>query len=1170
MLTSTLVLLPVFAATTGQLPDELDLLRSLSRTPQVVLLLDRSGSMGNGADTTNCVAFAKQYKAVSPGFGLPPIVQPSDLVLDKNEVMRASLTGCVLPDDGILDKWADQVNFSVLQFPEGGLSNGVRASFGSNLSQLQDAVHAVGVGGGDTPMTRGLRNAGRYFGEYFNDGNTLSCRPNFIVFLSDGNPNGGAATFSSACDATVLDVGAGSPWLGSQYLYNNDDQLCSLSEVQNVTTYSIGFGADGSFDPGNLSNVATFGGGEYFFAKDAAGLDLAFESIISSIVDRSAVFYSSPAVQRSGLFSGNYVYLSGYKPVVRGRWRGNVKKLCLFPSLGDTGTYDPDDTSCMFRWNADEAKLYTNPFAVDQWNSTLTPTTTADIGGAGHRLLCGTSAPGTCTNGIGPAGGTPTGAIRPRNIVTWRPGTTAYVPVQPDSWAAADAWVSEGDRISYINQLHGYTFDADAAGNPVKVDEWPIGDAIHAPTVLLPYGDCETAGNCYVVIATNGGTLNIIDAATGSETTALIPGEAWTPNNVSDHRLADIADQPASEVSHRYYIDGGIRLYHNDTDADGVIDVTETAALIFGLGRGGRAYYMLDVRLLGADDGVLSADRTPIRPLQFTAGTEYAEMRHTWAAPWIGRALVGDDAMNVAVFPSGHVPQFDAPTTGVPAAAQLPASIPDAPVGVTCAAAAVASGFDATSCAWLFPGGYPDPAPLSIPVGPFKYDNATAYRLRFDTFDIDPNDTLYVQDGQGRLAAAITGNGEAAETWSQGLDLNGWTPWVYGGEIMLTAKTSGPPATTDVGFNVAEIQYRQKVPAGTAAHNPTVYVVDLDWWNSAPRNFAAGASAGGLVVRFARDCDGANCVDAATEGASDLRYMTCPVSAEPSVYTEGEKLSAIYWADECGQIFKGWLVNGPGGDTWKAKRLLFLNNPAIAPTMNVQTSKGQSRNWRKLFRRLDLVASTCPGQKVVGVYFGTGNVQRPAADDELNGAPANFGTVGDRDVVGVVWDDDSIANIDLTDLADVSGVGKVEARLLFNPPDDDTEKKYGWYWRLEENERMLRDPLVFKGTAYFKTFVSTSTASECVNAAGTDRVYAVDNCSARAEVAAAATATPEDRVAWEDSVDVGGDLIILTPKNAAPIVTHGNIAKSQQASVTPQDETRRIPFIYHWRIPRGY
>ena len=212
-----------------------------------------------------------------------------------------------------------------------------------------------------------------------------------------------------------------------------------------------------------------------------------------------------------------------------------------------------------------------------------------------------------------------------------------------------------------------------------------------------------------------------------------------------------------------------------------------------------------------------------------------------------------------------------------------------------------------------------------------------------------------------------------------------------------------------------------------------------------------------------------------------------------------------------------------------------------------------------MFRKLDLVASTCPGTRVVGVYFGTGDVQRPSAQDGLRDPSLNNG----RDVVGVLWDTPSLPSaLTIDDLEDMTTVSTKDARLMA------ASGKRGWYMRLDDDESMLRDPLVFEGTAYFKTFKPTRFAAECTRTTGVDAVYAVNNCSAQAVVDADGdrSYSASERKAWTGSTDVGGNLLVVTPKRGAPIVSHANLTRQDKAQLK-KSRNVNVPRIYMWREP---
>lgn len=1201
--------LAVASLATAQYPDALDHLRAGDVVPQVGLLLDRSGSMGWGDAASDCTWFAQacpgghpdslwgwnycrpdcpceDYKGdcdsdaecqsgycahdVGTRYGQGssmdvcepnPNGNPSvaTTILDKSQQMKAALVGCRSADDGIIDKWASRVNFSVYEF---GSSTALKVPFDSDKASLEAGIMAIPASGA-TYMTRGIHDHAKYFQNYFTGDNSLGCRPNFLVMLSDGNPNGGATTFQLDCSAPVESkyVSSSQPWWGSDYINRNEDILCRVPGEQDIKTYTIGFGQPGDFSPTNLQNIADYGDGDYYYASDREQLNAAFEQIISSIVSRSALFFAPIAVQADSLFSGNYAYAASFKPQEGGPWRGTVKKYCVVPPLATNGSYDVSVDTCLFV-SPDGTTLETNPRATDLWTGDRT--VAADIGGAGDVVIrqLGTVAGG---NPVAPYWGH-------RKIVSWRAGSSGYVSVDPSNWSASDSQTNGCNHKRLLNRLHGYTYDADCTtGDPISVDAWPLGDPVDFAPVLLTYGPCHDAqeiaipGNCYVAVGMNDGMLHIFDSADGSETSALIPAEVWGNNGISASGLGEIQNQPNLSRTHRYFVDGVPRLYHVDADADGVIDASETAQLVFGLGRGGRAYYKMDVSKLAS--GALSSQDNAVYPLTFQPGTALQELQDTWAAPWMGRLRQTQGLFDVAVFPSGHIANFDFQlgTPEVPYVASTPRPDFNNPNNVSCAGAGglaamngqpdswcQASWFNncASSGACYDAGGTPLDLFTTVRAVHPTYQ-AGAVRLSFASFDIDPNDVIRIEDMSGAVVGEYSG---------QQLS-NSFTPWVYGDHLVIRLITDGVD-TSHQGFIINALEWvaadgsAQSASQGPGRysnfrlgvdHRPTIFVADLARWNSsAPKAFTDSVDGGGLIMRFTNDCNGIDsdrCIDA--NDSPDLQHMVCPISAEVSAYAEADELRALYWGDECGQIFKAWTPDG--GDLWKVKRLVNLNGGQIAV----------DQNHRKLFRRLDLVLSGCAGERAVGVYFGTGNVQGPTSKSDLQDAAVTNG----QDIVGVIWDIDRLpSGLTEADLEDVTAGTALTATQMLQ------QGKYGWRVDLADNERMLRDPLVFDSVAYFKSFEPTTAAAECGGSSGIDRIYALNNCTGEAvrDTDGDGVLNPaSEREVWSGETEVGGGLFFYTPKDSPVLVSHADISQRQSGQLNTRQRSR--PGLYLWR-----
>jgi hypothetical protein len=451
----------------------------------------------------------------------------------------------------------------------------------------------------------------------------------------------------------------------------------------------------------------------------------------------------------------------------------------------------------------------------------------------------------------------------------------------------------------------------------------------------------------------------------------------------------------------------------------------------------------------------------------------------------------------------------------------------------------------------------------------YSIPGAIAYQLVFSSFDLDNAtasnpDVLYVQDSQGRLGGALTGDGVAAtpaSSWSSGLSGMS-SPWIFDSGVTLRMTTNGANSGANKGYQIASINYIMDTPQAPVPHYPTIYVMNLASWNSAghPASFSAAATADGVLVRISKTCSGTGgagtvCVDSGS--SPDLKYMTCPVSNEISVYQAGTN-TTLYWGDECGQLFTA--AYDPVADRWSARRLLSLTNANVS---SQQTSVGNSKDFRKIFRRIDIVPSSCPGQRVTGLYFGTGNEQRPRATDELT--DTNLVASG-RDVVGVFWDDGVVRNKTIANLQDLTNTVSMDPKVMF------ASGKSGWFFNLGPNERMLRDPLVFTGTAYFKTFTpGVSNQAMCVLGNGTEAIYSVNNCTAAPANPSSANGgagTTADRRTWSNAGDIGGGLVVYTPRVGPDVISHGDISSAQKANLAKP--MSRVPRIFNWRIPRGF
>src|SRR5262249_46526062 len=149
--------------------------------------LDTSCSMGpqDPKMSTVCNYYANLYAGGST-------------TMTKIDTMKAALTGCQSANDGLLQQWSDKVNFAVWKFTTSPGSISRVSDFGASLGTMQTSILALS-NGGNTPMTQAIANTAQYFQSFLTSSLTSQCAQNYIVELSDGEPNSSAYTYNFNC-----------------------------------------------------------------------------------------------------------------------------------------------------------------------------------------------------------------------------------------------------------------------------------------------------------------------------------------------------------------------------------------------------------------------------------------------------------------------------------------------------------------------------------------------------------------------------------------------------------------------------------------------------------------------------------------------------------------------------------------------------------------------------------------------------------------------------------------------------------------------------------------------------------------------------------------------------------------------------------------------------------
>ena len=454
--------------------------------------------------------------------------------------------------------------------------------------------------GGNTPVAETVyesalywRGLPAYYGENFNqtptDPNALvstspeiykqptsvACAKNYNVVLTDGMPtsdveantlvdslpNWGTVMGYSGCTGT----GDGSCLDDiSAYLFN-DDIDPSLPGIQTVTTHTIGFAINLPI----LEEAALRGGGEYYLADDVQSLTQALLEIVNDIQDRNLSF-AAPAVAVNAFNRTqnlNDLYLTTFQAAEQVRWPGNLKKYRIkdgeIVDRNDNPAVDPNTGS----FYDSAASFWT--MGVDGNDVT--------VGGVVENLPDPVQRNIYTDNTTDPDLTAAANALTPSNATNFTLGDFGLT--------GATGEPSIDNLIRWIRGEDVADEDLDPATTVIK----QMGDPLHSQPAAVVYGGTPAAPEVVVFTATNQGTVHAVNADTGEELWAFMPKQHL--QNLPMYYIN-------AEAPFKFYgVDGDIVPVVADRDGDGIIEPIDGdfVYILFGMRRGGYAYYMLDV-----------------------------------------------------------------------------------------------------------------------------------------------------------------------------------------------------------------------------------------------------------------------------------------------------------------------------------------------------------------------------------------------------------------------------------------------------------------------------------------------------------------------------------------------------------------------------------------------
>lgn len=400
------------------------------------------------------------------------------------------------------------------------------------------------------------------------------------------------------------------------YLYNYD-QNEDLPGIQRIRTHVVGGFLDAT-DPDSVAgeklmkSIAKHGGGQYFAADSYETIVSALEKTIGSVADIPATFVA-PAISANSYNSLEHLdelYYAMFEPSGSAKWRGNLKAYRL---SGDGTIRDSLGNNAI---NSDgEFDHNSRSYWTD---ASLKDGVKVTLGGAASLLTANKKIYTHLLNSNAP------------NLTYTTLSETLTTATINKTMLGLPSNTNASEHEAVINWANRVdAFDTNTTRREME-------DPLHSRPVVINYrSEKATTGEVVhdsaVFVATNSGYLHGFkaDKHNFEEYFSFIPKELL-PNLAAYKNGASVADKV-------YGLDGPITYWHQDLNQDAIVDSGEKVLLFFGMRRGGRNYYALDV----------SNPSQPKFAWQITGGNgKFANLGQSWSemtlakVPWEGGSRI--------------------------------------------------------------------------------------------------------------------------------------------------------------------------------------------------------------------------------------------------------------------------------------------------------------------------------------------------------------------------------------------------------------------------------------------------------------------------------------------------------------------------------------------------
>lgn len=528
----------------------------------------------------------------------------------------------------------DTINWGLSRFNSGNGATKL-ASLGTSPASVIEYLEDLEPGGA-TPLGESLQDTYNFNKTYFsNNPEAAECSANFVLMVTDGFPSSddkwsriSGKTFGKnnigQTDCLASSYGDKDVWPDTDGEPNYTDDVAHwmyhCADYKH-TTHSIAFGLDNPM----LQDVADSSKGIYVTAYNEEQLMNAFYSLGLSMTN--AISFAAPAIsvdEENRAQAGDELYMAFFRPTRADYWQGNLKRYKISWNATDESVRDQDGdyvTDVNGTFKESSRSFWSTENDGGQINK----------GGAGGVLLNRVT---SNFNAVPPS--------YTREIWTIKDGL--MTEFKKDQLAPGDLDVGNSTDVAKItNFIHGYTFDADTNGNPKAVRNWVLGDIIHSEPLVIDYVDNSPQRiltERYIAIGSNHGILHVFDTHEGSgeEIFAFVP-PVLLP---SLKHYAQVSD------THYYGVDGQISKFQTGRNP---------SLMVFGLRRGGRAYYALDISNVSTSSWDLEWSIT-------SDMADFTEMGQSWSKMYFSNLpQTNGTQIDVGIFTGGYDPVEDSNST---------------------------------------------------------------------------------------------------------------------------------------------------------------------------------------------------------------------------------------------------------------------------------------------------------------------------------------------------------------------------------------------------------------------------------------------------------------------------------------------------------------------------